>query len=118
MLLSGREVQLQAGTGAQAAQLSMDPSHHHHSQAEGENEISLFHSGVPVNGLAPLPWFPMQLFRTMFLMFHLHIVEFLGVSCAGPGVEHDDLCESLPAQDIPWQSFAKNSFFNLFCTDL
>lgn len=45
-----------------------------------------------------------------------HILELLGVPCAGPGVEHDDPCGSLPAQGIPWQrrTFVKNIFFNLF----
>lgn len=94
MLLSGKAVQLQAGAEAQAAQLSMTP------RQKGRTRADLFHSGVPGNCLAH---FPMH--GLLFLMFHLdnalrHITEFLGVSCAGPGVEHDYPCESLPTHDI------------------
>lgn len=39
MLLSGGEVQLQAGTEAQAAQLSRNPSHRRCSRVEQENGL-------------------------------------------------------------------------------
>lgn len=116
MLLSGREMQLQAGTEAQAAQLSMNPSHCHHSQAEGESQSTFTAQQCPTGGFA-LFQHTCSMAGTSVPYLHLgstlrHILGSLGVSCAG--VEHDDPCESLPAQDIPWQSFAKNSFFNLF----
>lgn len=54
MLLSGKAEQLQAGTEAQAAQLSVNP------RQKGRTRADSFHSSVPGNGLAP--W---QLFHSM-----------------------------------------------------
>lgn len=39
MLLSGGEVQLQAGTEAQAEQLSINPDHHRCSHTEGDSGL-------------------------------------------------------------------------------
>ena len=39
MLLSGGEVQLQAGTEAQAAQLSVNPNRHRCSHTEGDKGL-------------------------------------------------------------------------------
>lgn len=57
MLLSAGEMQLQAGTEAQAAQLCRNPSHCHHSQAEGESQSTFSAQQCPTGALAPLPRF-------------------------------------------------------------